>query len=51
VAGSEVLDLPGGGKVDCWVVTTDYNHPETFWLAKDSQVVVKAVSPAPDRSG
>lgn len=52
VTGSEVLTSSAGGKVDCWVVTTDYNHPEwkpaTFWLAKDSQVVIKNVSPAPD---
>lgn len=54
VAGSEVLTSSAGGKVDCWVVTTDYNHPEwppaRFWLAKDSQVVLKVVSPAPDGS-
>jgi hypothetical protein len=54
VTGSEVLTSSAGGKIDCWVMTTDYNHPEwkpsTFWLAKDSQVVVKAVSPAPDGS-
>lgn len=54
VTGSEVLTSSAGGKVDCWVVTTDYNHPEmkptTFWLAKDSQVVIKNVSIAPDGS-
>lgn len=54
VAGSETLTGPAGGRIDCWVVTTDYNHPEwapaKFWLAKDSQVVVKVVSPAPDGS-
>ncbi|MDR6623999.1 DUF3108 domain-containing protein [Caulobacter segnis] len=54
VTGSETLTSSAGGKVDCWVVTTDYNHPEwapaRFWLAKDSQVVVKVVSPAPDGS-
>lgn len=54
VTGSEVLTSSAGGKVDCWVVTTDYNHPEwkpaTFWLAKDSQVTLKVVSPAPDGS-
>ena len=50
----ELLTSSAGGKIDCWVVTTDYNRPEwkptTFWLAKDSQVVVKNVSPAPDGS-
>ncbi len=54
VVGSETLTSSAGGEVDCWVVTTDYNHPEwkpsTFWLAKDSQVVVKNVSVAPDGS-
>ena len=54
VTGSETLTSSAGGKVDCWVVTTDYNHPEwkpaSFWLAKDSQVVLKVVSPAPDGS-
>jgi hypothetical protein len=55
VAGSEVLDLPGGGKVDCWVVTADYNHPEMpvtrFWFAKGSQVMIKQISTMPDGSG
>lgn len=54
VTGSEVLTSSAGGKVDCWVVTTDYNRPDwkptTFWLAKDSQVVIKNASPAPDGS-
>lgn len=54
VTGSQTLTSSAGDKVDCWVVTTDYNHPEwkpaTFWLAKDSQVVIKVVSPAPDGS-
>ena len=55
VAGSEILVGPGGGKIDCWVVTTDYNRPETpvtrFWFAKGSQVMIKQVSPLPDGSG
>lgn len=54
VTGSEALTSSAGGKVECWVVTTDYNHPEwkpsTFWIAKDSQVTLKVVSPAPDGS-
>jgi hypothetical protein len=54
VTGSQALTSSAGGKVDCWVMTTDYNRPDgkpaTFWLAKDSQVVVKVVSPAPDGS-
>lgn len=54
VTGSEVLSTPAGGRIDCWVMTTDYNRPEfpatRFWLAKDSQVMVKVVSPLPDGS-
>jgi hypothetical protein len=54
VTGSEVLSTPAGGKIDCWVMTTDYNRsdfpPTRFWLAKDSQVMVKVVSPLPDGS-
>ena len=54
VTGSEVLSTPAGGKIDCWVMTTDYNRPEfppaRFWLAKDGQVMVKVVSPLPDGS-
>lgn len=54
VTGSEMLTSSAGGKVDCWVVTTDYNRPEmkptTFWIAKDSQVVIKNVATAPDGS-
>lgn len=48
VAGSDVITLPSGGRLDCWVVTTDYNAPERpltkFWVAKDSQLVIKTVS-------
>lgn len=54
VTGSEVLGTPAGGRIDCWVMTTDYNRsdfpPTRFWLAKDSQVMVKVVSPLPDGS-
>ncbi|CAN5242506.1 hypothetical protein BH10PSE3_BH10PSE3_22250 [soil metagenome] len=55
VAGSEALDLPGGGKIDCWVVTADYNHPEMpitrFWFAKGSQVMIKQISTLPNGAG
>jgi hypothetical protein len=54
VTGSDVLINGAGGKIDCWVMTTDYNRsdfpPTRFWLAKDSQVMVKVVSPLPDGS-
>ncbi len=49
-----MLTTPAGGRIDCWVMTTDYNRsdfpPTRFWLAKDSQVMVKVVSPLPDGS-
>lgn len=51
VAGSEQLRLPGGTKVDCWLVTTDYNRPDhvaRFWLDKATQTVLKVVKPMPD---
>jgi len=55
VAGSEILNLPGGGKIDCWVVTADYNRPDMpvtrFWFAKGDQVMIKQISPLPDGSG
>ncbi len=54
VTGSEMLTNSAGAKVDCWVMTTDYNQPQgkptQFYLAKDSQVVVKVISYAPDGS-
>jgi len=53
VAGQEKLDL-AGKLIDCWVVTTDYNKPNEylarFWIAKDSQTVVREHFAAPDGS-
>jgi len=44
VAGEEKLML-AGKPIDCWVVSSDYNKPGTyfarFWIAKDSQTVVR----------
>lgn len=51
VAGSERLPVPGGGTVDSWLVTTDYNRPgpvSRFWLDKKTQTVLKVESPMPD---
>lgn len=45
VAGSEKIAGPDGKLVDCWLVTTDYNHPERpvarFWFAKSNQVMIR----------
>ena len=51
VTGSQVLTSSAGGKVDCWVMTTDYNRPGTvakFWLAKATQLLVRQEATAPD---
>ena len=48
VTGDQRLNV-GGQPIDCWVVTTDYNLSR-FWIAKDSQVVVRVHSVLPDRS-
>jgi hypothetical protein len=45
VAGSERIAGPDGKPVDCWLVTTDYNHPERgvarFWFAKANQQMIR----------
>lgn len=49
VSGAETLTGPDGRGVECWIVTTDYNRPErpvtSFWIAKDTQQVIKVVTP------
>ena len=51
VTGSATIAGPAG-PVDCWVVTTDYNHPEmpvaTFWFAKGTQLMVRQEGKLPD---
>jgi hypothetical protein len=51
VAGEEKAHFAGMA-VDCWVVTTDYNDParpiSRFWVAKDSQIVIRVVNPQAD---
>jgi len=55
VAGEEKLIL-GGKAIDCWVLTHDYDKPgqphirTRFWLAKDSQTVVRMHAALPDGS-
>ena len=45
VAGSARIAGPDGRPVDCWLVTTDYNHPERgltrYWFAKANQYLVR----------
>lgn len=52
VSGDERLTGPDGRLVDCWVVQTDYNAPQTpparFWLAKTTQQLIKQEAVAPD---
>ena len=51
VTGSATIAGPSG-PVDCWVVTTDYNHPEmplsTFWFAKSTQLMVRQEGKLPN---
>jgi hypothetical protein len=48
VAGSEPVAF-GGRRVECWVVTLDYGRGATgrFWVAKDSQAVLKVEQRTP----
>lgn len=52
VAAEEALPGPDGRGIDCWVVETDYNRPQSpparFWLAKRTQQLVRQESRAPD---
>jgi hypothetical protein len=50
VTGAATVAGPTG-PVDCWVVTTDYNHPgetATFWFAKGSQLMLRQEGTLPD---
>lgn len=52
VAGEEKLSR-AGVLIDCWKVTTDYNRPgsvSTFWIAKQSQLILKLETPMPNGS-
>lgn len=52
VAAEEALAGPDGRGIDCWVVETDYNRPQSaparFWLAKHTQQLIRQESPGPD---
>jgi len=45
VDGSDRIAGPDGHLVDCWLVTTDYNHPEhgltRYWFAKTNQYMIR----------
>ena len=43
VTGSEMIKLPNGKSIDCWVVYTDYGgtQPSRFWYTKKGQNFVK----------
>ena len=52
VAAEEVLMGPDGRGIDCWVVETDYNRPQSpparFWFAKGNQQLIRQEARAPD---
>jgi hypothetical protein len=46
VIGSETI-FAGGSMIECWIVTTDYNAPNSiaqFWFAKNTQLLVRKES-------
>lgn len=52
VAAEEALTGPDGRGIDCWVVETDYNRPQSppvrFWFAKRTQQLIRHEARAPD---
>lgn len=46
VIGSEELILPGGKKIDTWILYMDYNgtQPTKFWYTKKNQEFIKMVA-------
>lgn len=52
VAAEEALTGPDGRAIDCWVVETDYNRPQSpparFWFAKRTQQLIRQEARAPD---
>lgn len=52
VAAEEALAGPDGRGIDCWVVETDYNRPQSpparFWLAKGTQQLIRQEARGPD---
>ena len=48
VAGSEKIQGPDGGLVDCWLVTADYNTGQVrsrFWFDKKTQLMIHEEAP------
>lgn len=54
VTGEDRLKGPDGRDIECWVVETDYNHPDSppsrFWLARATQQFMRLEARAPDGS-
>ena len=52
VAAEEALAGPDGRGIDCWVIETDYNRPQSpparFWLAKGTQQMIRQEARGPD---
>lgn len=50
VAGTARIAGSDGRRIDCWLVTTDYNHPERgltrYWFAKATQLMIRQESDA-----
>lgn len=46
VIGSEELTLPGGKKIDTWILYMDYNgtQPTKFWYTKKNQEFIKMIA-------
>lgn len=53
VERSDRIAGPDGRPVDCWLITTDYNHPERgvsrYWFAKTNQYLVRQEADAGER--
>lgn len=47
VTGSATIAGPAGQR-DCWIVRTRYDHPVTFWIARDNQLVVRQETELPN---
>lgn len=52
VAAEETLPGPDSRGIECWVVETDYNRPQSaparFWFAKRTQQLIRQEARAPD---
>jgi hypothetical protein len=51
VTGHEALRLPGGGRLDCWIVTmTGGGGPATFWISQRTRELIRSRTVLPDGS-